>query len=135
MPSRYTSRDSRRTKSDRSRTGGRASSGRNPQRGNRKEGAKLTGKAKGRGGTKGLTADGSTRAWRRARAALPGKPKRCPDGRPPFVNHKVSRRDGGSDNPSNLEWKCGHNPGVGRPKKSARRAQFRPENTARGRRA
>lgn len=83
---------------------------------------------------KGLSADGSTRAWRRQRDKLPGKPK-CKDGSKPFVNHKVSRRDGGSDDPSNLEWKCGHNPGVGRPRKSAGKARFRAENKARGRRA
>lgn len=69
-------------------------------------------------GRKGLTADGSTRAWRRLRDSLPGKPSRCPDGRPPFVNHIRNRRDGGRDVRSNLEWRCGHNPGVGRPKGS-----------------
>lgn len=67
---------------------------------------------------KGLTKDGSTRAWRRMRDRVPGKPKRCPDGKPPFVNHKKNRRDGGKDVLSNLEWRCGHNPGVGRPKGS-----------------
>ncbi len=67
-------------------------------------------------GRKGLTADGSTRAWRRMRDALPGKPRRCPDGSKPFVNHKKSRRKGGKDVPGNLEWRCGHNPGTGRPK-------------------
>lgn len=69
-------------------------------------------------GRKGLTADGSTRAWRRVRDSLPGKPARCPDGGKPFVNHKVNRRDGGKDVLSNLEWRCGKNPGVGRPKGS-----------------
>jgi hypothetical protein len=64
---------------------------------------------------KGLTADGSTRAWRRTRDALPGKPT-CPDGKPPFVDHKVPRRLGGKDELSNLRWGCGHNPGTGRPK-------------------
>ena len=67
---------------------------------------------------KGLTADGSTRAWREMRERVPGKPKRCPDGKPPFVNHKKMRRAGGKDVLSNLEWGCGHNPGVGRPKGS-----------------
>lgn len=71
-----------------------------------------------RGARKGLTADGSTRAWRRTRDQLPGKPKRCPDGRPPFVDHIKPRRLGGKDVPSNLRWGCGHNPGTGRPKGS-----------------
>lgn len=75
-------------------------------------------KYRSRSARKGLTEDGSTRAWRRTRDALPGKPRRCPDGRPPFVNHKKARRLGGKDVPGNLEWRCGHNPGVGRPKGS-----------------
>lgn len=79
---------------------------------------------------KGLSADGSTRAWRNMRDALPGKPK-CPDGSKPFVNHKKSRRLGGTDTPGNLEWGCGHNPGVGHPRKSAPRAHFNPANRAR----
>lgn len=69
-------------------------------------------------GKKGLTADGSTRQWRRLRDSLPGKPARCPDGGKPFVNHKVSRHAGGKDVLTNLEWRCGKNPGVGRPKGS-----------------
>lgn len=115
MPTRYTSRSSRSAKSKGS-----------ARRMSSKEGT--SGKASRRGGTKGLTADGSTRAWRKARAALPGKPKRCPDGAKPFVDHKVPRRLGGSDSPSNLRWKCGHNPGVGHPRKDAPAARFRPEN-------
>lgn len=64
---------------------------------------------------KGLTADGSTRAWRRMRDNLPGKPK-CSDGSKPFVDHIKPRYQGGQDTPSNLRWKCGHNPYTGRPK-------------------
>lgn len=67
---------------------------------------------------KGLTADGSTRAWRRTRERVPGKPRSCPDGRPPFVDHRLARKDGGKDIVSNLRWMCGHNPNVGRPKGS-----------------
>lgn len=67
---------------------------------------------------KGLSEAGSTRAWRRMREQVPGKPKRCPDGRPPFVNHKKARRLGGQDVLSNLEWGCGKNPGTGRPRGS-----------------
>lgn len=73
---------------------------------------------KSRSARKGLTEDGSTRAWRRMRDRVPGKPSRCPDGRPPFVNHKTPRRLGGKDVLSNLEWGCGKNPGTGRPKGS-----------------
>jgi hypothetical protein len=69
-----------------------------------------------RGGVKGLTKDGSTRAWRRMRESIPGKPHSCPDGSRPFVNHKKPRYQGGKDEPSNLEWRCGHNPYTGRPK-------------------
>jgi hypothetical protein len=71
-----------------------------------------------RSARKGLTADGSTRAWRRLRDQIPGKPSRCPDGRPPFVNHIVPRQHGGKDTPRNLEWRCGKDPFVGRPKGS-----------------
>jgi hypothetical protein len=71
---------------------------------------------KARGARKGLTADGSTRAWRRMREQVPGKPKRCPDGRPPFVNHIRPRKNGGKDVLGNLEWRCGKDPHVGRPK-------------------
>lgn len=67
---------------------------------------------------KGLTEDGSTRAWRRTRERVPGKPRSCPDGRPPFVDHIKSRRKGGKDVVSNLRWMCGHNPNTGRPKGS-----------------
>lgn len=73
---------------------------------------------KSRSARKGLTADGSTRAWRRMRDQLPGKPARCPDGSTPFVNHKVPRKHGGKDVPGNLEWRCGKDPHVGRPKGS-----------------
>lgn len=73
---------------------------------------------KPRSARKGLTADGSTRAWRRLRDRVPGKPSRCPDGRPPFVNHKNPRRLGGQDMLGNLEWRCGKDPYVGRPKGS-----------------
>lgn len=66
---------------------------------------------------KGLTADGSTRAWREMRESVPGKPKRCPDGKPPFVDHKTPRRLGGKDVKGNLRWMCGKNPYTGRPKK------------------
>lgn len=69
-------------------------------------------------GRKGLTADGSTRAWRNLREKVPGKPARCPDGKPPFVDHKVPRKSGGKDVLSNLRWGCGHNPGTGRPRGS-----------------
>lgn len=34
------------------------------------------------------------------------------------MNHKTNRRDGGKDVVGNLEWRCGYNPGVGRPKGS-----------------
>lgn len=67
---------------------------------------------------KGLTADGSTRAWRRMRERVPGKPKSCPDGSKPFVDHIKPRKDGGKDTLSNLRWMCGKNPHVGRPKGS-----------------
>jgi 5-methylcytosine-specific restriction endonuclease McrA len=67
---------------------------------------------------KGLTEAGSTRAWREMREKVPGKPKRCPDGKPPFVDHKVPRRLGGKDELPNLRWMCGKNPGSGRPKGS-----------------
>lgn len=50
------------------------------------------------------------------RERVPGKPSRCPDGRPPFVDHKNPRYKGGKDILSNLRWKCGHNPYTGRPK-------------------
>lgn len=73
---------------------------------------------KSRSARKGLTADGSTRAWRRMRDRVPGKPTRCPDGRPPFVNHIKPRKSGGADTLSNLEWRCGKDPHVGRPKGS-----------------
>lgn len=69
-----------------------------------------------RGARKGLTADGSTRAWRQMREQVPGKPSRCPDGKKPFVNHIVPRKDGGKDKLRNLEWRCGKDPYVGRPK-------------------
>lgn len=69
-----------------------------------------------RSARKGLTADGSTRAWRKLRMQIPGKLSRCPDGRPPFVHHKIARKDGGQDTPRNLEWRCGKDPDVGRPK-------------------
>lgn len=71
-----------------------------------------------RAARKGLTEDGSTRAWRRMRESIPGKPKRCPDGKPPFVNHIKPRRLGGKDVRGNLEWRCGKNPYVGRPRGS-----------------
>jgi hypothetical protein len=72
-----------------------------------------------RSARKGLTADGSTRAWRALRERVPGKPSRCPDGKPPFVHHKnVARKDGGADVLSNLEWRCGKDPDVGRPRGS-----------------
>lgn len=68
---------------------------------------------------KGLSADGSTRAWRRMRERVPGKPKSCPDGRPPYVHHAgTARKDGGKDVLSNLQWRCGKDPDVGRPKGS-----------------
>lgn len=66
---------------------------------------------------KGLSAAGSTRAWRNMRESLPGKPRRCPDGKPPFVDHIRPRELGGKDVPGNLRWKCGHNPYTGRPPK------------------
>lgn len=68
-----------------------------------------------RAARKGLTADGSTRAWRKLREQVPGKPKRCPDGRPPTVNHIKPRKHGGTDVLGNLEWICGKDPHVGRP--------------------
>jgi len=71
---------------------------------------------KSRGARKGLTADGSTRAWRRLREQVPGKPKRCAGGGKPFVNHIKPRYQGGADRLSNLEWRCGKDPYVGRPK-------------------
>jgi hypothetical protein len=61
-----------------------------------------------------LTADGSTRAWRRLRDSVPGKPA----GKA-ILHHKVPRYKGGSDSPSNLEWikgGVGNDPYVGRPK-------------------
>lgn len=69
-------------------------------------------------GKKGLTADGSTRRWRKLRDSLPGKPSSCPDGKPPFVDHKVARKDGGKDVLTNMRWMCGKNPNTGRPKGS-----------------
>jgi hypothetical protein len=75
-------------------------------------------KYRSRKARKGLTEDGSTRAWRRTREQVPGKPRSCPDGRPPFVDHIVPRRKGGKDVVSNLRWGCGKNPGTGRPKGS-----------------
>lgn len=74
---------------------------------------------------KGLTADGSTRAWREARDAIPG-PKRCvvcgrttnPDGSSLQANHIKPRKNGGKDEGSNLEWRCiRHQTYVGRPRK------------------
>lgn len=70
---------------------------------------------------KGLTADGSTRAWRRARERIPG-PKRCVvcgTTRNLQANHIKPRKGGGSDSVSNLEWRCvRHQTYVGRPRGS-----------------
>jgi hypothetical protein len=60
-----------------------------------------------------LTADGSTRAWRRLRDSVPGNP-----GKGAILHHKHPRYKGGSDAKSNLVWlKPGaKDPHVGRPK-------------------
>lgn len=60
-----------------------------------------------------LTADGSTRAWRRLRDSIPGNP-----GHGAILHHKIPREQGGSNSPSNLVWlKPGQkDPHVGRPK-------------------
>ena len=72
---------------------------------------------------KGLTEDGSTRAWREARDSIPG-PKRCvvcgrkagPHGEPLQANHIKPRLKGGGDSVDNLEWRCVlHQTYVGRP--------------------
>jgi 5-methylcytosine-specific restriction endonuclease McrA len=77
---------------------------------------------------KGLSADGSTRAWREVRAAkLRAALKNgtykcavCGTTRNLQLDHIKSRRSGGTDAPGNLgKWYCPkHNPGVGRPRGS-----------------
>lgn len=68
---------------------------------------------------KGLTADGSTRAWRKLRDAIPGPKPKCRGGKPPHAHHIKPRRLGGQDVASNVEWRCGENdPYVGRPRGS-----------------
>jgi hypothetical protein len=76
--------------------------------------------------TKGLSEEGSTRSWREARDSIPG-PKRCvvcgrskgDGGTPLQANHKKPRQGGGTDDVSNLEWRCiQHQTYVGRPRKS-----------------
>lgn len=71
--------------------------------------------------TKGLTEDGSTRSWREARDSIPG-PKRCvvcgmKTGLQ--ANHIKPRLKGGTDDVSNLEWRClKHQTYQGRPRGS-----------------
>ena len=83
---------------------------------------------RGRSGRKpqGLTAEGSTRAWRSARESIPG-PKRCVvcgTTRNLQANHKKARKAGGTDEISNLEWRCvKHQTNVGRPKKGSGTSQ------------
>lgn len=75
---------------------------------------------KPRASRKGLTADGSTRSWRRAREAIPG-PKRCHvcgSTKNLQADHIKPRREGGTDAVSNLRWVCIKHQNAGRPRGS-----------------
>jgi 5-methylcytosine-specific restriction endonuclease McrA len=77
--------------------------------------------------TKGLSEDGSTRSWRRKRAAKVTAARKagtykcavCGRTRNLQLDHKRSRRKGGTDADGNLgKFYCPkHNPGTGRPRK------------------
>lgn len=76
---------------------------------------------------KGLTAAGSTRAWRETRERIPKKCSLCGRSNAQAIaaghgelelSHKKARKDGGSDSPRNLEWICESRQNQGRPKGS-----------------
>jgi 5-methylcytosine-specific restriction endonuclease McrA len=76
---------------------------------------------------KGLTADGSTRAWREVREKIPKRCSICGRSNAAAksaghgeleLSHKKPRKDGGGDQPSNLEWVCEQNQNQGRPRGS-----------------
>lgn len=75
--------------------------------------------------SRGLTAAGSTRSWRKARENIKG-PRRCyvcGTTRNLQADHKRARKDGGTDNPGNLRWCCVKHQNAGRPPKVRRRTR------------
>lgn len=74
-----------------------------------------------RPGSKGLQEKGSTRAWRAMRERIPGGKKCavCGTTQNVHAHHVKSRRSGGQDVMSNLQWRCAkHDPNMGRPRGS-----------------